>query len=52
MSGWSALSTGSRSEMLRHAGQITANIGGRLTRQESRSWIDFVRPLWPGAPFR
>ena len=47
--GWSALSTGSRREMQRHTGQITANIGGNLTRQESRSWIDFVRPLWPDA---
>jgi Domain of unknown function (DUF4157) len=50
-SGPSALSTGSRREMQRHAGQITANIGGNLSRQESRSWIDFVRTLWPNAPW-
>lgn len=47
-SGRSALSYGSRREMTRHAGQITVNIGGQLTRQESRSWIDYVRPLMPG----
>jgi hypothetical protein len=46
--GRSALSSGARKEMTRHAGQITANIGGNLISQESRSWIDFVRPLMPG----
>ncbi len=46
--GRSALSTGSRQEMTRHAGQITARIQGQLVTQESRSWVDFVRPLLPG----
>lgn len=46
--GRSALSHGSRTEMTRHAGQIVANIGGTLVTQQSRSWIDFVRPLMPG----
>lgn len=46
-SGSSALSTKSRQEMTRHAGQITANVGGTLTAQQSRSWMDFVRPLLP-----
>ncbi len=46
--GGSALSYGSRREMTRHAGQLITNIGGQLTRQESRSWIDYVRPLMPG----
>jgi hypothetical protein len=45
--GGSALSYGSRREMTRHAGQLITNIGGQLTRQESRSWIDYVRPLMP-----
>jgi hypothetical protein len=43
--GKSALSTGSRKEMVRHAGQINVNIGGNLTTQQSRSWMDYVRPL-------
>jgi len=43
--GKSALSTGSRKEMARHAGQITVNIGGKLATQQSRSWMDYVRPL-------
>lgn len=46
--GRSALSSGSRNEMARHAGQITANIGGTLTTQQSRSWVDYMRPLMPG----
>ena len=46
----SGLSHASRSEMTRHAGQIATNIGGTLTRQESRSWMDYVRSVWPGAP--
>ncbi len=46
--GRSALSSGSRSEMARHAGQITANISGTLTTQQSRSWVDYMRPLMPG----
>ena len=47
-SGRSALSSGSRQEMSRHAGQISTNIAGQLTTQESRSWIDYVRALLPG----
>lgn len=43
----SALSTGSRKEMEKHAGHIATNVSGVLTVQESRSWIDFVRPLMP-----
>lgn len=46
--GRSALSYGSRREMTRHAGQITTNIGGTLTSQESRSWVDYVRAFLPG----
>jgi len=47
-SGRSALSYGSRGQMARHAGQISTNIAGQLTTQESRSWIDYVRALLPG----
>jgi hypothetical protein len=47
-SGASAISSASRKEMTRHAGQISVNVGGTLVTQESRSWIDFVRPLLPG----
>ncbi|WP_346534347.1 hypothetical protein [Micromonospora sp. DPT] len=47
-SGTSALTSAARREMARHAGQITTNIGGTLTTQESRSWMDLVRPLMPG----
>jgi hypothetical protein len=46
--GRSALSTGSRREMQRHAGQISVHIPGTQTVQESRSWIDYVRALMPG----
>jgi hypothetical protein len=46
-SGRSALSTSSRNEMIRHAGHIATNIGGTLTVQESRAWIDFVREVRP-----
>lgn len=46
--GRSALSSQSREEMTRHAGQIAVNVGGTLTTQQSRSWVDFVRPLLPG----
>lgn len=46
--GRSALSSGARSEMQRHAGQITAHMGPGLATQESRSWVDFVRALLPG----
>lgn len=43
--GKSALSYGSRKEMERHAGQIAVKLGGKLTTQQSRSWMDYVRPL-------
>lgn len=43
----SALSTSSRREMTRHAGHIATNVGGTLTVQESRTWIDFVRERRP-----
>ena len=46
--GRSALSFGSRSEMVRHATQYQTNFGTPLTGQESKSWIDFVRPFLPG----
>ena len=46
--GRSALTSGARSEMQRHAGQITARIGAGLASQESQSWLDFVRALLPG----
>lgn len=46
--GRSAISHASRSEMERHAGHITTRVGGTLTAQESRSWVDYVRPLLPG----
>jgi uncharacterized protein DUF4157 len=48
----SALSWGSRRQMSRHAGQITTRIGGVLNTQESRSWIDYVRPLLPDVQWR
>ena len=44
-SGRSALSHGSRKEMERHAGQISVKLGGKLTTQQSRSWMDYIRPL-------
>ena len=43
--GKSALSHGSRKEMERHAGQIAVRLGGKLTTQQSLSWMDYVRPL-------
>jgi hypothetical protein len=46
--GRSALSSAARKEMRRHAGQITARLGGQLATQDSRSWVDFVRALLPG----
>jgi hypothetical protein len=46
--GRSALSSAAREEMRRHAGQITARLGGQLATQESCSWVDFVRSLLPG----
>lgn len=46
--GRSAISFQARREMSRHAGQITSNIGGTLVTQESKSWVDFVRPLLHG----
>jgi hypothetical protein len=48
-SGASALTSKTVSQMSRHAGQITTNVAGTLTTQESRSWVDFIRPLL-GAP--
>jgi hypothetical protein len=44
-SGKSALSSGSRKEMVKHAGQIKVHMGTELSTQESRSWMDYVRPL-------
>jgi hypothetical protein len=42
--GRSALSSGSRKEMARHAGQITVNIGGKLTTNNpAAGWTTFVR---------
>jgi hypothetical protein len=49
--GRSALSSGSRSELARHAGQISTNINGELISQESRSWVDYVRALVTGVQF-
>jgi len=46
--GRSALSTGARSEMAKHAAQYSTNQGASLTSQVSKSWVDFVRPLLPG----
>jgi hypothetical protein len=43
--GRSALSSGSRREMRRHAGQIRVHTGGPIIEQESRSWFDYVRNL-------
>lgn len=43
--GRSGLSSGSRSEMARHAGQIRLHIGGRLQTQQTVSWMDYVRSL-------
>jgi hypothetical protein len=47
-SGGSALSTGSRAQMIRHAGQILANLGGTLSAQQSRSWMQIIRRYWIG----
>ena len=47
-SGMSALSTGSRAEMVRHRAQIISNLGGTLDAQQSRSWLQIVRPYWIG----
>jgi hypothetical protein len=46
--GISALSTGSRAEMVRHQGQIITNLGGTLDAQQSRSWMQIVRSRWTG----
>jgi len=43
--GTSALA--SKSQMAKHAGHIRVELGGKLTVQESRSWVDYVRPLLP-----
>jgi hypothetical protein len=45
--GTSALSSGARKEMAKHAGQIVINVGGTVTKQESRSWVDYVRSYFP-----
>lgn len=47
-SGRSALSSGSRKEMAKHAGEVRVKLGSNLTTQESRSWFDYVRPLLGG----
>jgi hypothetical protein len=44
-SGKSALSSGSRKEMAKHAGQVKVLMGGQLSTQASRSWMDYVRPF-------
>ena len=47
--GSSALSSKAVQQMEKHAGQVRVmNGGGQLTTQESRSWIDYVRPLAGG----
>ncbi|HKC17432.1 MAG TPA: hypothetical protein VKC11_12075 [Steroidobacteraceae bacterium] len=46
--GGSALIKKSRDQMIKHAGQITVKLGRSLTVQESRSWVDYVRPVLPG----
>jgi hypothetical protein len=45
--GKSALSTGSRREMDRHAAQYAANRPAPLNVQISKSWVDFVRAQIP-----
>lgn len=47
--GLSALS--SKDQMTRHAGHISMNLEGSLTSQQSKSWMDFVRPLLPNMPW-
>jgi hypothetical protein len=46
-SGISALSSSARKEMAKHAGQIVVNVGGTVTKQESRTWVDYVRSYFP-----
>lgn len=43
--GSSGLSSKSRSEMARHAGQIRMHVGGGLQTQQTVTWMDYVRPL-------
>ncbi len=43
--GSSAITSKTVAQMTRHSGQISTNIAGNLSTQESRSWVDFVRPL-------
>jgi hypothetical protein len=43
----SALSSGSRKEMVKHLGDIWLNISGSVIKQQSRSWVDYVRPYFP-----
>jgi hypothetical protein len=47
--GSSALSSKAVQQMEKHLGQVRVmKGGGQLTAQESRSWIDYVRPLVAG----
>jgi hypothetical protein len=43
--GRSALSTKSVDEMAKHAGEVRVKVGADLTTQQSRSWMDYIRPL-------
>jgi hypothetical protein len=45
--GKSALTSGARKEMAKHAGHILSRVGGTETSQQSRSWVDYVRPYFP-----
>jgi hypothetical protein len=47
-SGRSALASGSREEMARHERHIETRLGAPVYRQESKSWMDYVRPKLPG----
>jgi len=47
--GSSALSSEARKEMAKHAGHILVHpTGGPVTSQQSRSWVDYIRPHFPG----
>lgn len=48
--GKSAFSLAARKEMAKHSAQVLANFGQVLAQQESRSWMDFVRPLLANSP--
>jgi hypothetical protein len=47
--GASAFTSKAVAQMTKHPGQISTNIAGALATQQSRSWVDFVRPIL-GAP--